>query len=25
VLLVPATLTGAVGLGYAIYRHRHFD
>jgi uncharacterized membrane protein YoaK (UPF0700 family) len=25
VLLVPATLTGAVGLGYAIYRRRHFD
>ena len=25
VLLAPATLTGAVGLGYAIYRHRHFD
>ncbi|WP_109125762.1 YoaK family protein [Dyella sp. C11] len=24
VLLVPATLTGLVGLGYAIYRHRHF-
>nr|WP_199040513.1 YoaK family protein [Dyella sp. ASV24] len=24
VLLVPATLTGVVGLGYAIYRHRHF-
>ncbi|MGO4503014.1 MULTISPECIES: YoaK family protein [unclassified Dyella] len=25
VLLAPATLTGVVGLGYAIYRHRHFD
>ncbi len=24
VLLAPATLTGMVGLGYAIYRHRHF-
>lgn len=24
VLLVPAALTGVVGLGYAIYRHRHF-
>lgn len=24
VLLVPATLTGVVGLAYAIYRHRHF-
>ena len=24
VLLAPATLTGVVGLGYAIYRHRHF-
>lgn len=24
VLLVPATLTGVVGLGYAIYRQRHF-
>ena len=24
VLLAPAALTGIVGLGYAIYRHRHF-
>ncbi|RDI97447.1 DUF1275 domain-containing protein [Dyella solisilvae] len=24
VLLVPAALTGVVGLGYTIYRHRHF-
>jgi uncharacterized membrane protein YoaK (UPF0700 family) len=24
VLLVPAALTGIVGMGYAIYRHRHF-
>lgn len=24
ILYVPAAVTGAVGLGYAIYRHRHF-
>jgi uncharacterized membrane protein YoaK (UPF0700 family) len=24
VLLAPATLTGVVGLGYAVYRQRHF-
>lgn len=24
ILLVPATLTGLVGLGYAVYRHRRF-
>ncbi len=25
VLLIPAALTGLVGLGYAIYRHRHMS